>query len=63
MIPQDVYAGLDVSQETTSICVVNSTGAVVWRGSCATDPASIASTLHRHAPKEPKVIRGGAAMP
>lgn len=32
MIPQDVYAGLDVSQETTSICVVNSTGATVWRG-------------------------------
>ncbi|MGA7324914.1 MAG: transposase [Rhodomicrobium sp.] len=49
MIPQDVYAGLDVSLETTSICVVDSTGATVWRGSCATDPANIAGALHRHA--------------
>ena len=50
MTPKDVYAGLDVSQETTSICVVDSTGATVWRGSCPTDPASIASILRRHAP-------------
>lgn len=51
MIPQDVYAGLDVSLETTSICVVDSTGATVWRGSCPTDPAAIAGALRRHAPK------------
>ena len=50
MIPQDVYAGLDVSQETTAICVVDSTGATVWRGSCPTGPASIAGALRRHAP-------------
>ena len=50
MIPKDVYAGLDVSQETTSICVVDGTGATVWRGSCPTDPASIAGILRRMRP-------------
>jgi transposase len=32
------YAGLDVSQELTSICVIDEQGAIIWRGKCATDP-------------------------
>ena len=26
------YVGLDVSQELTSVCVIDEQGAVVWRG-------------------------------
>ena len=34
------YVGLDVSQELTSICVVDEQGVVVWRGKRTTDPCS-----------------------
>jgi transposase len=44
-----VYAGLDVSDKTTHVCVVDGRGEVVWRGVCATDPEVIARTLGRHA--------------
>ena len=36
------YAGLDVSLRTVSICVVNEDGAVVHRGTVATDPEALA---------------------
>jgi len=42
-----VYAGLDVSDKSTHICVVDGEGAVVWRGVCATDPEVLAATLQR----------------
>src|SRR3954464_14950293 len=32
------YVGLDVSQKTTAICVVDEQGRRLWRGVCATDP-------------------------
>jgi transposase len=44
-----IYAGLDVSDKTTHVCVVDAEGAIVWRGVCATDPEVIAKTLGRHA--------------
>lgn len=44
-----IYAGLDVSDKMTHICVVGGDGAIVWRGVCATDPDVIAKTLGRHA--------------
>src|SRR5689334_6903008 len=44
------FAGLDVSQDKTAICIVSDEGAVVWRGSCATTPERIAATLGEHAP-------------
>jgi transposase len=44
-----IYAGLDVSDKTTHVCVVDAEGAIVWRGVCATDPEEIAKTLRRHA--------------
>ena len=43
-------AGLDVSLETTSVCVVDEAGAVVWRGKCALEPGVIAETLAKRAP-------------
>jgi transposase len=44
-----IYAGLDVSDKMTHVCVVGDQGDVVWRGVCATDPEVIAKTLSHHA--------------
>ena len=44
------YAGLDVSLDSTAICVVDDGGRVVWRGKCPTEPKAIAETLARRAP-------------
>ena len=40
-----MFAGLDVSLKATVICVVDSPGRVVWRGSVASRPAEIAKAL------------------
>ena len=47
----EVYAGLDVSDKLTHVCVVDGTGAVLWAGACATDPDVIARTLRTRTPK------------
>ena len=39
------FAGLDVSQAKTTVCIVDERGLVTWRGSCATSPGAIAQTL------------------
>ena len=46
----EVYAGLDVSDKMTHVCVVDAAGAVQWTGVCATDPEVIARTLTTRAP-------------
>ena len=33
----EIFAGLDVSMAQTSVCLVDASGALVWRGVCATD--------------------------
>lgn len=38
----EVYAGLDVSDKSTHICVTDGSGVVLWAGACATDPEVIA---------------------
>lgn len=43
------YVGLDVSQKTTAICVLDASGQRIWRGSCPTTPVEIERTLCRHA--------------
>ena len=50
MDQQSHYVGLDVSLETTSICVVDDAGALIWRGKCSSDPDTITATLRQHAP-------------
>ena len=50
MKPQQHYVGLDVSLETTSICVVDANGQVAWRGQCPSDPDMIEQAIRRHAP-------------
>src|SRR4051794_26502455 len=53
------FVGLDVSQKLTSICVVDETGARLWRGQCATDPEQIARVIGGHAGEDAKLgIRG-----
>lgn len=44
------YAGLDVSLDSTAVCVVDDAGAVVWRGKCPSEPKAIAATLAGRAP-------------
>ena len=44
------FAGLDVSLEATSICVVDGQGGIVFEGSVATDPDAVAAALASHAP-------------
>ncbi len=52
----EVYAGLDVSDKLTHVCVADGSGAVVWSWSCATDPEVIARTLKARAPGLVRVI-------
>ena len=49
------YVGLDVSQKTTTICVVDEQGHQLWRGACITDPAAISARVLRHAGSNTKV--------
>lgn len=51
-----LYAGLDVSDKMTHICVVDDAGAEVWRGTCATDPQVLATTLGKHCPEVVRVV-------
>jgi transposase len=50
------YAGLDVSDKTTHVCVVDEAGKIVWRGTCATDPEALAATLKRRCPDVVRVV-------
>ncbi|TDG04726.1 IS110 family transposase, partial [Paracraurococcus ruber] len=50
------YVGLDVSQEQTSVCVVDSNGQTLWQGKCASTPEAIAATIRA---KAPEVVRIG----
>jgi transposase len=52
----EVYVGLDVSDKSTHLCVVDVSGDVVWSGACATDPEVIARTLKTRAAGLQRVI-------
>ncbi len=43
------YVGLDVSQKTTAICILDEQGRRLWRGACVTDPGAIAAHVVRRA--------------
>ena len=58
----EVYAGLDVSDKMTHVCVVDGTGTTVWSGACATDPEVIARTLRTRAPGLVRVILETGAL-
>ena len=52
----EVYVGLDVSDKSTHVCVVDGSGEVIWSGACATDPEVIARTLKARAAGLKRVI-------
>ena len=59
-----MYVGLDVSQKSTAICVVNERGQRQWRGTCASDPHVLASQLKRRAGADARIgIETGAMTP
>jgi transposase len=35
------FVGLDISQKTTAICVVDNSGCRLWRGQCPSNPEQI----------------------
>jgi transposase len=49
------FAALDISQETTAVCVVDDTGHIVTERKIATCPEVISSFLARHAPSLDRV--------
>lgn len=58
------YVGLDVSQKTTAICVVNEQGQRLWRGECPTDPAAISARVLKYAAADAKVgVETGSMTP
>ena len=57
------YVGLDVSQKTTAICVVDEQGKRVWRGVCTTGPEPISDRISKHAGAHVKVSIESGSMP
>ena len=56
------YAGLDVSQQETQICVVDATGAVRWCGKARSEPAALAAVLRRRAPDLARAVLESGAL-
>ncbi|WP_162806670.1 IS110 family transposase [Sphingosinicella terrae] len=56
------YAGLDVSDKSTHICLVDEAGSVVWRGVCASDPQVLAQVLKKHCPAVVRVVLETGAL-
>jgi transposase len=51
-----IYAGLDVSDKTTHLCVVDADGAVLKRDVVASDPEVLAKWLSKHCPGLVRVV-------
>ncbi|NKJ02471.1 IS110 family transposase [Novosphingobium sp. SG707] len=51
-----IYAGLDVSDRTTHICVVDVEGKVLRRDVVASDPDVLAKWLNRHCTELARVV-------
>jgi len=58
------FAGLDVSLEETSVCLLHCNGAVVREARVSTDPDAIASWLHESGYSASKLgFEAGALLP
>ncbi len=51
-----IFAGLDVSDKTTHVCVVDAEGSVVRRDVVATDPDVLAKWLCKHCPGVQRIV-------
>jgi transposase len=49
------YVGLDVSQKTTSICILDDTGRRLWRGQCSSSPEQIEQAVRRHTESDARI--------
>lgn len=58
----EVYVGLDVSDKSTQVCVVDRSGDVIWSGACATDPEVIVRTLKTRAAGLVRVVLETGAL-
>lgn len=56
------YAGLDVSQQETQICIIDAAGAVLWAGKARSEPAALATVLRRHAPDLARAVLESGAV-
>jgi hypothetical protein len=52
------YVGLDVSQEQTSVCVVDGGGKVIWEGQCTSTPEAIVATEPPRVFRRLQLLRG-----
>ena len=57
------YAGLDVSQKETTICVVDEQGRRLWRGTAPTDPEALTEILRQHGCDLQVGVETGPLMP
>lgn len=51
-----IYAGLDISDKLTHICVVDGSGAIMRRDVVASDPDALARWLKKHCPQLARVV-------
>ena len=58
----DYYAGIDVSLEQSSVCVVDELGKIVRETKVASDPAALAGLLGRLGEVEADRTGSGAAV-
>ena len=49
------YVGLDVSLETTSVCVLDEAGVIVWRGKVGSTPEALANAIRARAPQVARI--------
>jgi transposase len=58
------FVGLDISQDTTHLCVVDGKGKKMWQGKCPTKPEDIAKTIQDKAPAATLIgLESGALSP
>jgi len=56
------YAGLDVSQQETQICIIDAAGAVLWTGKARSAPDALAEALRRRAPDLARAVLESGAL-
>jgi transposase len=55
MITMKYYAGLDVSQQETHICIVDEDGKKLWEGKCDSTPEAIGAIIKKKFPAVEKI--------